>query len=74
MRVDQHRVDPAVPIEDLAGTVKDPSRAGKATPEELRGFTEAVSKITIVGDRFGSFASFRTARRLWHRRRGRGRT
>jgi aryl-alcohol dehydrogenase-like predicted oxidoreductase len=57
----QHRVDPAVPIEDVAGAVKDRIREGKVkyfglseagAQGDLRAIEDGASRIEPRGDRY----------------------
>jgi aryl-alcohol dehydrogenase-like predicted oxidoreductase len=45
-------VDPAVPIEDVAGTVGELVAAGKAGHLGLAAIDAAAAKVTVVGERY----------------------
>jgi aryl-alcohol dehydrogenase-like predicted oxidoreductase len=60
----QHRVDPAVPIEDVAGTVKDLIEAGKV---KHFGLSEAGAATIRRAHAVQSVAAVQSEYSLWHR-------
>ena len=60
----QHRVDPAVPIEDVAGAVKDLIKAGKV---RYFGMSEASAKTIRRAHAVQPVAALQSEYSLWHR-------